>query len=114
MHLESTSKKESQVYQSMGFHYHAKSEHKINGVQYDSEMQIVFVKKPSSIPLTSFSEMEDKISVIGILFQIDELNANESNRSLITSFLPEKPKVLLNFYQKNELFIILLLKRNPF
>ena len=79
----------SQLYQSVGLHFHSKSEHKLSGVQYDSEMHIVFKQSGASV-------MEDTFCVIGVLFKCEEFEASEHEGKLFTSFHPELPNQALS------------------
>ncbi len=90
----------------MGLHFHAKSEHKLNGTQYDAEVHMVFKKAGVSV-------MEDDICVIGILFKIDDDAADENERKILKVFQPDFPKQALNVNFR-ELFEPTLLKNPSF
>ena len=83
-------------------HFHSKSEHKIDGVQYDGELHIVFPKKP--VESTGKPEMEDMFCVVGILFKIDDENAKETSSKILNSFSPESPEVHFSFYYLTSFF----------
>jgi len=63
----------SQVYGYVpsNFHFHAPSEHWVNGIQYDLEMHLVHAFDPLSVPGLNPEYNE---AVISVLFKIDEDN----------------------------------------
>ena len=69
-------------------HFHAKSEHKLSGFQYDSEVHIVFKKAGPSV-------LENNFCVIGILFVCDQYSSQVEKRKALTAFHPESPGIPL-------------------
>ena len=91
LQVEDLKTKEIQHYQSMSCHFHSKSEHLFDGVQYDAECHIVFVKK--EVPEQT-DKTVDVLCVLGVLIKIDDENAKESNSKIITDFSPNDPQVI--------------------
>lgn len=60
-------------YYAINFHFHAPSEHTINGVQYDLELHIVHAMLSQYQTIGSTSR---NLSVIGILFKLDNTAAD--------------------------------------
>lgn len=77
-------------------HFHSQSEHKFSGVQYDSEMHIVFKKMPPSL-------LYDDFCVIAIMFKANDDFALEEDRKPLINFQPNFPDQTLTVYM-NDIF----------
>ena len=88
-----TIKNERQEYQSKSLHYHTKSEHTLNGIQYDAELHMVFERVDPKA-------LEDNYCVLGFMFNIDDSKAKKHGRDLINTFKPAQPDVCILYKKK--------------
>jgi carbonic anhydrase len=68
-------------YEAREFHFHAPSEHKVEGTQYDLEMHIVHSLK------ADFTAEKRNYAVVGIFFQVDD---NEVANTFLSQFDADK------------------------
>jgi carbonic anhydrase len=78
----------SQVYECNTLHFHANSEHKINGKKYDAEMHMVFKAAGPKV-------FHEEICVIGVFFRINPIKASEDKRAIIKSMNPRMEGVFI-------------------